>query len=326
MTIKQQVVRIAVINYQGALQSAIHGFSELFSLANRVCGEHKRSLTFVVETITSGQSEMLNHGNPVMDGFQALILPPSIESWVYNPPDPHFKNWLVQQHSSGTIMCSVCSGAFILGATGLLHNRQATTHWGLAAQFSQKFPEICTNAEKILINDGDIITAGGIMAWVDLGLELVAQFAGSVIMRQLCRLLVVDSGVREQRYYQSFSPPFDHGDKDILSVQHYLQTNFRQQVTIAGLSDHSCLTERTFLRRFVRATGFKPVQYLQRLRIQKACDLIETTAFSLDTIARKVGYEDTGAFRKIFVKITGLTPGEFKKRFACQPRSQTTRR
>ncbi|MBU1109799.1 MAG: helix-turn-helix domain-containing protein, partial [Candidatus Riflebacteria bacterium] len=301
----------------GALQSAIHGFKEMFFLANRICVEHKLKLSFSVNTPDieeileiAQKDQSLGEELPC----QAIILPPSIESAVYSNQDQRFNDWLLRHHSQGTIICSVCSGAFMLASTGLLRRRMATTHWGLAAQFSHKYPEVITSTEKILINDGDIITAGGLMAWVDLGLELIAQFAGASIMRQLGRLLVVDSGRREQRYYESFAPQFDHGDKDIVKIQHYLQAHFSETVSVAALSTICCLTERTLLRRFVKSTGLKPSQYLQRLRIQKACDLIETTDFSFDVISQKSGYADIGAFRKIFVRIIGLTPGDFKKR------------
>ena len=154
------------------------------------------------------------------------------------------------------------------------------------------------------------------MSWLDLGLELVAQFTHPSIMRQLGKTLIVDTGSREQKYYQSFVPKLDHGNKAILKVQHYVQTHFAGAISISQLAELACLSERTFLRHFVQATGIKPTEYLQRLRIQKACDYIETSTSTFDTISMDVGYEDNSAFRKTFRKITGLTPSEFKKRFA----------
>lgn len=316
----EQPILIAVINYHGALQSAVYGFQEMFALTNRICKDNHLDKSFELDIIETGeilQTVKQQQGSHEKLKFRAVILPPSIEKAVYMPQDEQFLSWIIEQHSSGAIICSVCSGAFILASTGLLRQRMATTHWGLSELFSRSYPEVITNTEKILINDGDIITAGGLMAWIDLGMELVTQFAGASVMRQLCRLLVIDSGTREQRYYQRFSPAQDHGSKDILKVQHYLQKHFNRPVTIPELSNLCCLTERTFLRRFVRATGLKPTQYLQKIRVQHACDLIETTDLSFANICEKVGYEDISAFRKVFIKITGLTPGGFKKRFGC---------
>lgn len=312
-------INITVVNYPGALQSAVHGFNELFCLANRICVEQQLKLSFSVKILDIDEILQImreNHEPAVNSSCHAIILPPSIESAVYSEQNQHFKNWLLSKHSLGTIICSVCSGAFLLASTGLLRRRMATTHWGLATRFSKMYPDVINCHEKILVNDGDIITAGGLMAWVDLGLELVAQFSGASVMRQLGRLLVVDSGRREQSYYQSFVPQFDHGDKDIVKIQHYLQTHFSETVSISALSTICFLSERTLLRRFVKATGLKPSQYLQQLRIHQACDLIETTDFSFGAIAEKVGYADIGAFRKAFIRIIGLTPGDFKKRIA----------
>ncbi|MBF0547677.1 MAG: helix-turn-helix domain-containing protein [Candidatus Riflebacteria bacterium] len=310
-------VKFAVVDYPGALQSAIHGFQELFSLGNQLCQEHKLGRQFSVDVCQIDKIvQMIQEDrNPAESSYKAIILPPSIGSIFCSSPDPRLKDWLVRHHSSGAIICSVCAGAFILASSGLLCRRVATTHWELASKFSQKFPEVITDCEKILINDGDIITAGGLMAWVDLGLELVAQFAGLNVMHKLSRLMIVDSGLREQRYYQSFSPKLDHGDKGIIKVQHYLQTHFSKSVTVKALSDLCCLSERTFLRRFEKSTGLKPIKYLQKLRVQKACDLLETTDLAFGTISEKVGYEDISALRKVFVKTIGLTPRDFKKRF-----------
>lgn len=310
------VTEISVVNYPGALQSAVHGFGEMFSLANGICVEQGIDHRFSIEI--PSVDEIL--GAPSPSGGHArsaVILPPSIESQVYSEPDRKFLDWLVGTHSAGAVICSVCSGAFILAATGLLQGRAATTHWGLASRFSLMHPEIIVRTEKIVVNEGDLITAGGLMAWVDLGLELVAKFAGSGVMRLLGKMLVVDSGKREQRYYQCFSPRFDHGDADVLKGQHHLRANFHTPLSVAELSSFCCMNERTFLRRFVNATGLKPSQYLQRQRVQKACDLIESTDYSFEAISQMVGYLDLSSFRKTFIRITGLTPGDFKKRFAA---------
>jgi transcriptional regulator GlxA family with amidase domain len=245
-----------------------------------------------------------------------IVLPPSIEGEYFVNPETSLIQWLVQQHQQGSIICSACAGSFVIAAAGLLDHRAATTHWDLAGMLAKQFPHVKVNSEKILINDGDIITAGGLMSWIDLGLELVAQFTQPAIMRQLGKYLIVDTGPREQSYYQSFKPILDHGDKIILKTQHFIQANFQKPLSIAKLAQQCHLTERTFLRHFVTATGFKPNEYIQRLRIQKACDLLETTTFTFEAISLKVGYEDTSACRKAFVKVIGLTPKDFKRRFS----------
>ncbi|MBF0406244.1 MAG: helix-turn-helix domain-containing protein [Candidatus Riflebacteria bacterium] len=318
MTDQNQIIKIAAVNYPGALQSAVYGFQEMFSLANNLCKEQKIKQRFSLDVLRVDDIIRIPEKYNCTTGkspYKAIILPPSIGSSFCSNPDQQLKDWLLLHHSSGAVICSVCAGAFILASTGLLQKRPATTHWGLASQFSQKFPEVITDCEKLLINDGDLITTGGLMAWVNLGMELIAQFSSSSVMRQLGKLLLIDSGPREQRYYQIFSPKLDHGSKDILKAQHFMQSNFSTPISVTMLSDLCCLSVRTFLRRFTRSTGLTPIQYLQKLRVQKACDLMETADFSFDEISQKVGYEDCSAFRKVFVKIIGLTMKDYKKRF-----------
>lgn len=314
-----KTISIAIINYPGALKSAVFGFEEIFQLTNRLCGENQNKLRFNTEIVSSNSlpcSPDNNGERHLQKMFKAIIIPPGIDSKFYEAQNKKIISWLQQRHSEGTIMCSVCAGIFILAKTGLLTGRIITTHWGIASMFHDSYPDVLIDTDKILINDGDIITAGGLMAWLDLAIELVAQFAGNKIMLQLAKQMVVDSGYREQRYYKCFIPKLDHNDKAILNTQHYIQKNFHTAISVLHLAEISCLSERMFLRRFSKVTNMKPTQYIQTLRVQKACELIETTDHTFSTISHKVGYEDLSAFRKIFSRITGLTPRDFKKRFA----------
>ena len=306
-------IDIGMVHYPGALLSAVQGLAEQFYLANRICREQGLGDVFKTQICDSLQlsDRETNGQNPL----QVIILPPCLDDSYYLEPQEALIAWLKQQHQNGTIICSVCAGAFVLAETGLLDGRKVTTHWALSDDFSLRFPHVKVDSNKLLINDSDIITAGGLMSWIDLGLELVAQFTNSQVMRQLGRFLIVDTAPREQRYYRTFTPKLDHGDEAIVKAQHCLQRDFQNTVVIKQLADLAHLTERTFLRRFVKATGFKPSQYLQHLRIQKACELIESNGGPFDKVATEVGYEDISAFRKTFIKITGQTPKEFKRRF-----------
>ncbi|WP_286236982.1 GlxA family transcriptional regulator [Neptuniibacter halophilus] len=306
-------LKIGIVHYPGSLLSAVQGLSEQFYLANHICQQQGMEAVFSTQ-ICDSQS-IPGWCEDGLNGLNVVILPPCLDDSYYANPDPALLGWLQAQHRQGAIICSVCAGAFVLACAGLLDGRKVTTHWALSDRFVSAFPQIELDTNKLLINDGDIITAGGLMSWVDLGLELVAQFSNSQIMRKLGRYLIVDTGPREQSYYQSFTPKLDHGDQAILKAQHQLQREFQQTVVIRHLAELTHLTERTFLRRFVKATGLKPTQYLQQLRIRKACELIESGSGSMEKIASEVGYEDLSAFRKTFHKITGQTPREFKKRF-----------
>jgi transcriptional regulator GlxA family with amidase domain len=223
---------------------------------------------------------------------------------------------LVEYHRRGCILSSVCAGIFILAGTGLLEGREVTTHWELAGSFETAYPDIRVNTDRILIDGGDIITAGGLMSWLDLGLELIQRFSSPRIMRRTGKVLVVDTGSREQRYYRNFTPRRDHGDAEILIVQNHIRDHLERGIHIGELAALCALGERTFLRRFRTATGYTPVSYIQQVRIQRACELLESTPATVQEIVSRSGYGDIAAFRKIFIRITGLTPREFRKRFS----------
>lgn len=302
---------VGILHNQGTLPFTVYGLQEIFTFANQLSQQHAVDHQFHIYLINP---ETPDTDSP--DTLQILIIPPNTKTADYLKPTPVLKQWIVQHHTNGSIVCSVCAAAFTLAATGLLDRRRATTHWMLEKQFEQSYPSVQLEIEKILVNENDIITTGGLMSWIDLGLELVAQFTCPALMQQLGRYLVIDTGRREQRYYQRFTPKLDHGNKTILKAQHHLQTHFHTSMSIAELAQYCHLSERTFLRQFTKATGFKPKHYLQKLRIQKACELLETTCDTVEFIALQVGYEDSSALRKTFIRLTGLTPKAFKARFS----------
>jgi len=302
-------IRVLIINYPNALQSAVQGLKELLLLANQIIIENKLKTQFTIDIVQPSKQLKLTRKTDI------LIIPPNLNGSYYNSPQPELLKLLNDAHQMGAILCSACAGTFILAKTGLLDNRTATTHWKLADDFNKKFPKVSLKIESLLLNDGDIISAGGLMSWIDLGLEIVAQFTKPHIMRTLGKYLIVDTGKREQRYYGSFTPKFNHGNQQVLQVQHHIQRNYTHPLNISKLATLACMSERTFLRQFSSATTLKPTQYIQRIRVQKACELLESTTQSFEQIALNIGYNDATSFRKIFIKIIGLSPSAFKTRF-----------
>jgi transcriptional regulator GlxA family with amidase domain len=300
--------RFAIIQYTNCLNSAVYGFEEMFFLTDLYC--QNAALSIRIETDVLTLDSLTAEKN-----YHAILLPPSLDKDTYETHHPHLTHWLNEQHKNGAILSSACAGAFLLAETNAAQNKCLTTHWGLSETFSQRFPNHKLDTSKILIDQGDIITAGGMMSWMDLGLAIVKRFTQPSIVSQLSKTLVIDTGTREQTYYQQFMPRFDHGDKAVLTVQHYLQNHFPDVNHIATLAEIAKLTPRTFLRRFHKYTGWKPSDYIQRLRIQAVCNDLETTTQSFESIALKVGYENAGSCRKVFKKIMRLTPSEFRRRF-----------
>jgi transcriptional regulator GlxA family with amidase domain len=203
----------------------------------------------------------------------------------------------------------------VLAETGLINGRRATTHWAFARQLAERFPEVEVAEERMVLDEGDILTAGGILAWTDLGLTLVERLMGPSVMLATARFLLIDPPRQHQTPFSQFVPRFDHADAAVLRAQQSIHARHAEALTVADLAGLAGLTERTFLRRFSAATGFRPVEYLQQVRVAKAREALELTKRPIDQIAWLVGYGDPAAFRKIFQRITGLTPVLYRQRF-----------
>jgi transcriptional regulator GlxA family with amidase domain len=223
--------------------------------------------------------------------------------------------WLREQHSRGVILAAACGGVFILARTGLLEGRQATTHWAFSEQFATQFPEVLTETDRMVIDYGDVMTGGGVLAWADLGLRVTERLLGPTVMIDTARYMNIDPPGREQRFYSGFAPRTKHGDEAILKAQHWLSARRERPIAIAEMARRVGLAPRTFLRRFVQATGMKPTEYQQRLRMSRARELLEFSRVNLDEVAARVGYQDVGGFRRVFRRIVGLTPSDYRRRF-----------
>ena len=321
MTIKGET-EVGLLIYPGAQMSAILSMTDLFLVSNRFSSPHATSgpdriavSHWRIEAEGSLPQRVYNTGVSTRADPDVLILLPSLDSPATAAIAAPYVDWLRDRHAAGSILASVCAGAFLLGETGLLDGRPSTTHWILENQFHERFPRVPLDLDRLLIDGGQILTAGGVMSWTDLCLRLVERLRGAEVMTQTARFLLVDPPGREQRYYSIFSPRTGHGDAAVLEVQRWLQQTDAKDISLEMLATKAGLERRTFLRRFRRATGMTTSEYGQRLRVSKACELLQFSALAVDQIAWQTGYADPGAFRKIFARFIGLTPGEYRQRF-----------
>ena len=307
----RKLVRVAVLAYPGAQRASVHGLIDLFETASRLAASNRSMPQMTVQELAPEQCRGRRGA-----GLSAVILPPRLSGTITPGEAAPLVPWLRARHREGTSLCSVCAGAFLLAATGLLDGRKATTHWALAGAFASAYPAVRLEVDRMLIDDGDLLTAGGVMAWIDLGLRLIERFLTPALMLQTARMFLVDPAGREQSHYAPHTPATTHGDAAVLRAQQWLAERYPDEVSMPRLAAASGLGERTFLRRFKSATGDTPTTYLQRLRVGRARELLELSAKAVDDVAWQVGYEDPGAFRKVFQRVVGITPGEYRRRFA----------
>ena len=321
MAVERSTVELGVLIYQGAQLAAVHGLTDLFGVANCIAAEHQsvqlpllRVSHWQVAADGTPARVFASHpgpGQPLM----AVLVPPSIGEFTEQQTPPALLQWLRQQHAAGTVLCGVCIGSIMLARSGLLDGRSATTHWSSASTFAEHYPAVRLEADKPIVDDGDLITTAGLMAWSELGLRLVDRLMGPSVAADTARFLVIEHSDSASQCGSNFAPILGHGDGAILKVQHWLQASGAADVSVAAMAQQAGLEERTFLRRFRGATGLKPTEYCQHLRVGKARQMLEFTNGTIDHIAWTVGYQDPSAFRATFKKITGLAPSEYRSRF-----------
>jgi transcriptional regulator GlxA family with amidase domain len=316
-------IEIGLVCDAGSSQAGVHGLTDLFRYASQFAAKRQNDRVLPPLRITHWRADGNNgvHCNFDSDpgathSPAVLIIPGNEQAPLESARDSTLLEWLRSKHAQGAVVAAVCGGVFILARTGLLEGRQATTHWTFQEKFAAQFPGVLTETDRMVIDYGDVVTAGGVLAWADLGLRLTERFLGPSVMVDTARFMNVDPPGREQRFYSDFDPKTKHGDGAILKAQHWLSTQRERTIGVADIARYACLEPRTFLRRFVRATGMKPSEYQQRLRMSRAREKLEFSRTRVDEIAASVGYVDVGAFRRVFRKIMGLTPSDYRRKFS----------
>ena len=316
------LIEVGIMLYPDYQIGMVHGITDLFDIAGRFAIDHGRAPIRVSHWRMEAEGGFVrcfdSHPGERPDNSPAVLIVPGSLHRLLGPGEVEpYARWLLDRHAQGATLASNCAGAFALAATGLLAGRPATTHWYFAEQFGERFADVRLEIDRLVVDDGDIITAGGMLAWTDLGLRIVERLLGPSVMMETARFLLIDPSGREQKHYASFAPKLTHGDEAILKVQHWLRARGAGPVAVAEMAAEAGLEERTFQRRFKAATGMTPVEYVQHIRVGKARELLEFTRRTVDQIAWSVGYEDAAAFRKLFHRITGLSPQDYRQRFSA---------
>ena len=223
--------------------------------------------------------------------------------------------WLQKMHQQGTVIATVCTGAFVIAAAGLLDHRRATTHWAYQESLQQQHPEIEVIADQILVDEGNIITSGGGSAWHDLVLYLIERYVDAEAAVEASKLFLLDRHIDTQTPYSFLCQSQPHSDLAITRAQQWITQNHTHSTALAGAIDVSGLSSRTFSRRFRQVTGMTPITFQQNLRLEDAKRQLESTKSSVETISINVGYDNVVSFRRLFKKRVGILPADYRKMF-----------
>lgn len=226
--------------------------------------------------------------------------------------------WIRHAHERGALVTSVCSGALLLAETGLLNGNEATTHWAYSGILSQRFPRIRMRRERILVPAGEghrIITAGGASAWADLLLYLITRIVGPDEARRIAKIYLIEPHSEGQMSYASLAACRQHTDHVVADAQAWAAEHYDNHNPVETMAQHSKLSGRNFLRRFRKATGQSPLEYVQTLRVEEAKQMLETSDVVIDDIAAEVGYGEPSSFRAAFRKHVGITASAYRKKW-----------
>jgi len=224
--------------------------------------------------------------------------------------------WLRKWHSRGAYVAGICTAVAFLAESGLLDGRRATTHWGVAERFRQRYPKVLWQPERFVTEDNRLLCSGGVYSSIDLSLYLVEKFCSHEIALKCAKSLLLSMPRSQQSGYSMVPLSHPHSDDKIRQTEEYLQEHFAHGVSIDTLADRAGMGPRNFIRRFKAATGRLPGAYIQMLRVSAAKEMLEHGAPSVQAVSSKIGYEDIAFFRSLFKRHTGMTPGEYRDRFA----------
>ena len=232
--------------------------------------------------------------------------------------------WLRHAHGEGAMLASACSGALLIGEAGLLSNCEATIHWGYVASLAKNFPAVKVKAQQSLVLSGEaqrIVMAGGGSSWQDLALYLIGRYVGLKEAIEVAKVYVLQWHDVGQKPFSSLLGRQHTQDAAIAKCQEWLAMNYKARAPVGAMANLSGLPERSFVRRFLKATGMSPLDYAHALRLEEAKQMLETTDLSVEAIANEAGYEDTSFFGRLFRRKTGLTPAQYRVRFGSLRRA-----
>lgn len=223
--------------------------------------------------------------------------------------------WIKMQYEKGAEIVSFCTGAFLLGASGILNGKNATTHWLRAKQFEEFFPEVQLTSEKLIVENNRISLSGGSTSFQNMVLHIVEKNMGRQVALSLAKIYLIDINRSNQLEYSSLTAQKDHQDKKILKAQQIIEKNNTQKLPLDEIAEKVAMSMRTFMRRFKKATGDTPLHYIQRVKVEIAKTKLESESTPFEEIVYEVGYEDINAFRKVFKKFTGTSPTDYRRKF-----------
>ncbi|HEV8270305.1 MAG TPA: helix-turn-helix domain-containing protein [Chitinophagaceae bacterium] len=224
-------------------------------------------------------------------------------------------DWIEKQYKHGAEVASICTGAFLLAASGLLDGKSCSTNWAAADNFKQMFPKVNLQTDKLITDENGIYTNGGAYSFLNLIIYLIEKYYDRQTAIFCSKVFQIEMDRQSQSAFIIFKGQKLHGDEMVKKAQAYIESKVDEKISVEHLSSRFAVGRRNFDRRFIKATGNTPVEYSQRVKIESAKKAFETSRKTINEVMYEVGYSDVKAFREVFRKITGMSPLEYRARY-----------
>jgi transcriptional regulator GlxA family with amidase domain len=298
---------------------------EVIGKANEYFVEKGREPVFKIALVGNAKGKFISNGSfsirldKSTDELKStdLIIVPSLGDDIETSIKQNKKNidWVVSQYKDGAEVASLCTGAFILASAGLLNGKQCSTHWSAANVFKTMFPNVNLTIEKIITEEHGVYTTGGAISSMNLVLHIIEKYYDRETAIYCAKIFEIDLERNNQSAFIIFSGQKNHEDDEIRNAQLFMKKNVGDKILIEELSSKFSIDRRNFDRRFKKATGNTPLEYMQRLKIEVAKKSLELSRKTINEVMYDVGYSDVKAFREVFKKITGMSPLEYRSKY-----------
>jgi transcriptional regulator GlxA family with amidase domain len=316
---------ISILVPRGAILGSIEGPRLVFSEVNALLGRLGQPPLFDVQLVG------LSHATPACGSLYTistsllladvpktdLVIIPAVDGDPARALENNreFLPWIMEQYRAGAEVASLCVGAFLLAATGLLNGRQCTTHWAAAPDFRRMFPEVELVEDRLITDEHGIYSSGGAFSYLNLVLYLIEKFAGRDMAITCAKVFQIDIERVSQSSFIVFNGQKEHGDEPIRKAQVFIEDNYQDKITVDQLAEMLALGRRNLERRFKKATTNSVVEYIQRVKIEAAKNSLESSRENVNEVMYQVGYTDPKAFRLTFKRLTGLSPKQYRDKY-----------
>lgn len=316
---------ISILVPKGAILGSLEGSRQLFTQVNHFFMAKGEPPLFNVQLVGLTKEIPLTgglftaHSGAVLHDVKKtdLIIIPALDGDIEKAVEANgdFIPWIVKQYENGAEVASLCMGAFLLAATGLLKGRKCATHWMAANDFRRMFPEVNLVTEKIITDEHRIYSSGGAFSYLNLILHLIEKYAGRDMAVLSAKVFAIEIERDSQQSFTIFQGQKSHDDDVIKKAQDFIEKNYADKISIEQLTSMLAVSRRVFERRFKKATANTVAEYIQRVKMEAAKMSLESSGENVNEVMYNVGYTDPKAFRGTFKKITGLSPLQYRSKY-----------